>query len=227
MHSVRCQPDNTFSKNFTFTVAVVESGTFGGMQIFLIEMNLKYEYIQFIKYIYLATFRLDIVTFIIPISKITMRLLNHCFYHSNSFFIYIVTGVVPVQQRTISTALFALLPEEEMSPAQKEISTIQARWNVVRHMTKEEVDAMDDTTDGEWKAAHARYFERYHNDMEKMTEIVTKLKAMIDPPRIQKKSKSQRKRDKWNKIVARTNARAKEASDLLSVQQSNAAAKVE
>ena len=63
--------------------------------------------------------------------------------------------------------------------------------------------------------------------MEKMTEIVTKLKAMIDPPRIQKKSKSQRKRDKWNKIVARTNARAKEASDLLTVQQSNAAANVE
>lgn len=226
MHSVRCQPDNTFSKNFTFTFAVVESGTFGDMQIFLIEMNLKYEYIQFIKYIYLATFRLDIVTFITPISnndaitqplRLSLKLL----------FIYIVTGVVPVKQRTISTALFALLPEEEMSPAQKEISTIQARWNVVRHMTKEEVDAMDDTTDGEWKAAHARYFERYHNDMEKMTEIVTKLKAMIDPPRIQKKSKSQRKRDKWNKIVARTNARAKEASDLLSVQQSNAAAKVE
>jgi hypothetical protein len=113
-----------------------------------------------------------------------------------------------------------------MSPAQKEIASIQARWNVVRHMSKEEVDAMDDTTDGEWKAAYYRYFERYHKDMEKMTEIATKLQAMIEPPRIQKKSKSQRKRDKWNKIVARTNARAKEASDLLTVQQNNAAANV-
>ena len=137
------------------------------------------------------------------------------------------TGVVPVQPRTVSTALYALLPEEEMSPAQKEIASIQARWNVVRHMSKEEVDAMDDATDGEWKAAYYRYFERYNNDMDKMTEIVSKLKGMIDPPRIQKKSKSQRKRDKWNKIVARTNARAKEASDLLAVQVSNAAAKVE
>lgn len=137
-------------------------------------------------------------------------------------------GVVPVQQRTaVPTALYALLPEEEMSPAQKEIASIQARWNLVRHMSKEEVDALDDATDGEWKAAYNRYYERYHNDMEKMTEIVTKLQGMIDPPRIQKKSKSQRKRDKWNKIVARTNARAKEASDLLTVQQNNAAAKVE
>jgi hypothetical protein len=128
------------------------------------------------------------------------------------------------QQRAVSTSLYALLPEEEMSPAQKEIASIQARWNVVRHMSKEEVDAMDDATDGEWKAAYYRYYERYHNDMEKMTEIVTKLQAMIEPPRIQKKSKAQRKRDKWNKIVARTNARAKEASDLLQVQQNNAAA---
>ena len=135
-----------------------------------------------------------------------------------------IAGVVPVQQRAVSTALHALLPEEDMSPAQKEILSIQARWNVVRHMSKEEVDAMDDATDGEWKAAYYRYFERYNNDMEKMTEIVTKLQGMIDPPRIQKKSKSQRKRDKWNKIVARTNARAKEASDLVTVQENNAAA---
>ena len=128
------------------------------------------------------------------------------------------------QQRTLSTSLYALLPEEEMSPAQKEIASIQARWNVVRHMSKEEVDAMDDATDGEWKAAYYRFYERFNKDMEKMTEIATKLQAMIEPPRIQKKSKSQRKRDKWNKIVARTNARALEAGKLSSAQQANAAA---
>jgi hypothetical protein len=107
-----------------------------------------------------------------------------------------------------STALLALLPEEEMTPAQKEIVAIQKRWNVVRLMTKDEVDALDDTTDGEWKLAYARYFERYHTDMEKMKDIATKLQTMLDPPRVQKKTNGQRKRDKWAKVQARDAARA-------------------
>jgi hypothetical protein len=95
-----------------------------------------------------------------------------------------------------------------MSPAQKEIAAIQARWNVVRHMSKEEVDALDDAVDGEYKVAYARYFERYHADMTKMEEIAEKLQTMLDPPRVQKKTNGQRKRDKWAKVQARTAARA-------------------
>jgi hypothetical protein len=108
-----------------------------------------------------------------------------------------------------------------MTAAQKEILSIQKRWNVVRHLSKEEVDALDETTDGEYKAAYYRYYERYDNDMEKMTEIASKLKTMLDPPRILKKTNGQRKRDKWAKIQARTMARDKEAADLVLVQERN------
>jgi hypothetical protein len=105
-----------------------------------------------------------------------------------------------------------LLPEEEMSPTQKEIAAIRTRWNEVRHMSQEEVDALDDAVDGEYKLAYARFFERYHADMTKMEDIAEKLVTMLDPPRVQKKTNGQRKRDKWAKVQARDAARAAAAT---------------
>jgi hypothetical protein len=36
-----------------------------------------------------------------------------------------------------------------------------------------------------------------------MVELMEKIKKSIDPPKVQKKSKSQKKRDKWAKVQAR------------------------
>jgi len=66
----------------------------------------------------------------------------------------------------------------------------------------------DEIEEPEWKEAHARFFETYNTDMEKMEEIAGKLQKMIEPPKIEKKTKGQRKRDAYAKVVARETARA-------------------
>lgn len=60
----------------------------------------------------------------------------------------------------------------------------------------------------EWKEAYDRFYETYHSDMDKMLEITSKLEKMIEPPRVEKKTKGQRKRDAWAKVQAREAARA-------------------
>jgi hypothetical protein len=60
----------------------------------------------------------------------------------------------------------------------------------------------------EWKEAYNRFFEKYDSDMQKMTDIATKLEKMIEPPKVEKKTKGQRKRDAWAKVQAREAARA-------------------
>lgn len=92
-----------------------------------------------------------------------------------------------------------------MTAAQREIVQLQTRWNSVRLLSAEEAAALEDE---ELKAAHTRYFERYHQDMTKMEEIAAKLVVMLEPPKIARKSNSQRKRDKWALVQARTAARA-------------------
>ena len=62
--------------------------------------------------------------------------------------------------------------------------------------------------EGELKEAYDRFYTRYDRDIERMLEITTKLKDMIEPPRIQKKTIGQRKRDKWAIISAREAFRA-------------------
>ena len=44
--------------------------------------------------------------------------------------------------------------------------------------------------------------------MTKMTEIATLLQKAIEPPKVEKKTEGQKRRDKWAKIQAREAARA-------------------
>lgn len=66
----------------------------------------------------------------------------------------------------------------------------------------------DEIDEPEWKEAHARFFEKYQSDMVKMEEMASKLQKMILPDKIQKKTKGQRKRDAYAKVLAREQARA-------------------
>lgn len=112
-------------------------------------------------------------------------------------------GVAPLTART-STKLHERIPEDQMTADQKEAESIRAKWSQVRHLTKEEAADLEP----EWKEAYDRYFEKYESDMVAMTEIASKLKGMIEPPKVQKKSEGQRKRDKWAKMQALQLARA-------------------
>lgn len=71
-------------------------------------------------------------------------------------------------------------------------------------MSKEE----SETLEPEWKEAYDRFYEKYEEDMTKMMDITERLQKMIEPPRVQKKTEGQRKRDAWAKVQAREAARA-------------------
>ena len=71
-------------------------------------------------------------------------------------------------------------------------------------MSKEEAASLDP----EWKEAYDRFFTKYDEDMEKMTQITQMLQKAIEPPKVEKKSEGQKKRDKWAKVQAREAARA-------------------
>merc|ERR1719413_68504 len=92
-----------------------------------------------------------------------------------------------------SSALFAAIPESEMSDTQLEIKGIQSKWSEVRHLTRDEAK---EQLDGEWLEAHTRFYDQYDSDMERMEEIVTKLEKQIEPPRVAKKTKGQKRRDR-------------------------------
>merc|ERR1711937_81737 len=98
----------------------------------------------------------------------------------------------PVSRPAVSTRLFAAIPEDQMSDDQKEIKKIQAKWSEVRHLSREEAK---EQLDGEWLEAYDRFYEQYDSDMERMEEIVEKLADQIEPPRVQKKTKGQKRRD--------------------------------
>eukprot|EP00527_Entomoneis_sp_CCMP2396_P004283 CAMPEP_0198141096 /NCGR_PEP_ID=MMETSP1443-20131203/4166_1 /TAXON_ID=186043 /ORGANISM="Entomoneis sp., Strain CCMP2396" /LENGTH=133 /DNA_ID=CAMNT_0043803733 /DNA_START=83 /DNA_END=484 /DNA_ORIENTATION=+ len=100
--------------------------------------------------------------------------------------------------------LSAVLAEEDMNEGQKEIAVIKEKWGEVRHMSPEEAAKLEP----EWKEAYDRFNEKYDSDMERMTEISEKLQKMIEPPKVDKKTDGQRRRDKWAKVQAREAARA-------------------
>jgi len=91
-----------------------------------------------------------------------------------------------------------------MTPDQLEIENIREKWNEVRLMSREEADSLDD----EWKAAHTKFYDKYDSDMELFQQIVERLQKSIDPPKVAKKTKGQRKRDAFAKKQAREEARA-------------------
>jgi hypothetical protein len=114
-------------------------------------------------------------------------------------------GVASRCTRTTTTALSMIaIPESEMSANQLEIKKIQDKWGQVRLMDKSQIASIEP----EWKEAYNRFFEKYDSDMQKMTDIATKLEKMIEPPKVEKKTKGQRKRDAWAKVQARAAARA-------------------
>jgi hypothetical protein len=84
-----------------------------------------------------------------------------------------------------------------------EIYKIGEKWSEVRMMSREEADKLEP----EWLEAYNRYFAKYDEDMTKMTEIATKIQKMIEPPKLQRKTDGQRRRDKYAKILARQEAR--------------------
>ena len=96
------------------------------------------------------------------------------------------------------------LSDDYKTSESREIEAIQEKWNQVRLMDAEEAAKLEP----EWKEAYDRFHAKYNEDMDKMMEITEKLQKMIEPPRIQKKSKGQRKRDKFAVVQAREAARA-------------------
>jgi hypothetical protein len=107
--------------------------------------------------------------------------------------------------------LKAAVPDEDMTADQKEIKAIQEKWSKVRLMSKEETVDLEP----EWKEAYDRFYEKYHSDMEYMLEIKEKVQKQIEPPRIQKKTKGQRKRDAYAIVRAREEVRAAAAAALV------------
>merc|ERR1712032_910386 len=95
---------------------------------------------------------------------------------------------------------FALLPREEMSEDQLKMEEIRLKWNEIRHLDR---DVAQKTLDGEWLEAYNRFYARYDYDMERMTEIVTKLEKVFDPPKVEKKTKGQRRREKYARKLER------------------------
>lgn len=92
-----------------------------------------------------------------------------------------------------------------MSETQLEIKQISDKWAEVRLLSREEAEA---TLDEKWLEAYNRFFEKYEDDMTRMTEYAERIIKSIEPPKIQKKSKGQVRRDKWAKIQAREAYRA-------------------
>jgi hypothetical protein len=105
-----------------------------------------------------------------------------------------------------NTALRPLIPETDMTAEQLEIKKISDKWAEVRFLTREEAEA---TLDAEWLEAYNRYFKKYDDDMTRMQEIAQQVIKSIEPPKVQKMSLGQKKRDKWAKVQAREAARAK------------------
>lgn len=91
-----------------------------------------------------------------------------------------------------------------MDTDQLEIVKITERWNEVRLLSKEEAMKLEP----EWKEAYERYHEKYDRDMAMMQEIAAKIQNMIEPPKVQAKTKGQRRRDMWAKKQASSAARA-------------------
>lgn len=112
-------------------------------------------------------------------------------------------GVAPRHARH-QTAARAMIEEADMSTDQLEIKKISDKWGEVRMMDKEEAAKLEP----EWKEAYDRFHEKYDSDMEKMLNIAERVKTMIEPPKVEKKTQGQRKRDAWAKVQAREAARA-------------------
>lgn len=116
--------------------------------------------------------------------------------------------IAPVALNRAPTQLNAQtqLPEDILSDGQKEIREIQKKWSEIRLLDREEAQK---TLDGEWLEAYNRFYEKYDDDVTRMTEIAEKVQSFIEPRKVEKKTKGQKKRDLYATKVAREVARAK------------------
>jgi 5-bromo-4-chloroindolyl phosphate hydrolysis protein len=90
-------------------------------------------------------------------------------------------------------ALNGLVQKEEMTEELIKIEEYRTNWNRIRHLTPEEIK--DEPQ--EYQDAHKRFYDRVDSDMVRMMEIATKLEKLLEPSQPPKKTKGQRKRDKW------------------------------
>lgn len=71
-------------------------------------------------------------------------------------------------------------------------------------MSKEEAANLEP----EWKEAYDKFHEKYHNDLERATELAALVKKAVEPPKVEKKTKGQKRRDAYAKKLEREAARA-------------------
>jgi hypothetical protein len=76
----------------------------------------------------------------------------------------------------------------------------QQKWTSIRLMERDEAQK---SLDGEWLEAYNRFHEKYDDDMVRMAEIAEKVQKMIEPPKVGKKTKGQRKRDAYARKLER------------------------
>lgn len=79
------------------------------------------------------------------------------------------------------------------------------KFNGIRAMTADEAKA---NLSGEDLETYERYFSEMRESVLKMKELATLMMKDVEPPRIQPKTKGQRKRDMFAKVQAREAARA-------------------
>ena len=60
-----------------------------------------------------------------------------------------------------------------------------------------------------WLEAYNRFYKKYDEDMEQMTDLAAKVAKILAPPLVEKKGLKQRKRDAFAKKQARDTAKAK------------------
>jgi len=118
-----------------------------------------------------------------------------------SHFLFYLEGVVSSTNGRVATQLRANLSEDMMSEDQKKIADIQKKWSDIRLMDRETAQK---ELDGEWLEAYNRFFEKYTEDMDRAIEYAGKLEKMIEPPQVAKKTKGQRKRDAYARVLARS-----------------------
>ena len=81
------------------------------------------------------------------------------------------------------------------------------RWGEIRAMSQEEADAQ---LSGEELETYHRYYKEMREGVLQMQELAQLMMKNVEPPRIQPKTKGQRKRDKWARVQAREAAKAAE-----------------
>lgn len=121
--------------------------------------------------------------------------------------LFSLIGVAPGTQVRVATQLNAFLPVDTLTEKQLEIKAIQDKWDEIKFLSRDEAQK---TLEGDWLEAYNRYFEKYDDDMVRMLEIAENV--MGEPVQVQKKTKGQRKRDSYAKVVALKEARAARAA---------------